>query len=193
LAFGSWLLVLSMNGCEIVVGVTGGIAAYKSAALVSQLVQSGAGVTVVMTSAAERFVGAATFAALTGRAVAREIFDEDQFPLGAHIMLAERAELLLVAPASADFLAKAAHGLADDLLSTLYLAFSGKKLLAPAMNTAMWEHPAVQRNLTQLRADGVQFVDPGSGWLSCRQVGAGRMAEPDVIVAAIRGLLEATE
>src|SRR5688572_2225753 len=156
-----------MNGREIVVGVTGGVAAYKTAALVSQLVQAGAGVTVVMTTAAERFVGAATFAALTGRQVARDVFDEVQFPLGAHISLAERAKLLVVAPASADFLAKAAHGLADDLLSTLYLAFSGRVLLAPAMNTAMWEHAAVQRNVTQLRADGVQFIDPGSGWLSC--------------------------
>src|SRR6266436_5051912 len=179
-----------MTGREIVVGVTGGIAAFKTAALVSQLVQGGAGVTVVMTAAAERFVGAATFAALTGRPVAREIFDEGQFPLGAHIELAERAELLIVAPASADFLAKAAHGLANDLLSTLYLAFAGRLLMAPAMNTAMWEKAAVQRNITQLRADGVEFVDPGSGWLSCRQVGAGRMAEPEAILAAIRGLLE---
>ena len=112
-----------MNGREIIVGVTGGIAAFKTAALVSQLVQGGAGVTVVMTAAAERFIGAATFAALTGRPVAREIFDETQFPLGRNIALAERGELLVVAPASADFLAKAAHGLADDLLSTLYLAF----------------------------------------------------------------------
>lgn len=180
-----------MNGREIVVGVTGGIAAFKTAALVSQLVQNGASVTVVMTAAAERFIGAATFAALTGRAVARQTFDEAQFPLGAHVTLAERAEVLVVAPASADFLAKAAHGLADDLLSTLYLAFRRTVLVAPAMNTAMWEKPAVQRNITQLRADGVQFVEPGSGWLSCRQVGAGRMAEPDAILAAIRDLLKA--
>jgi len=179
-----------MNGREILVGVTGGIAAYKTAALVSQLVQGGAGVTVVMTAAAERFVGPATFAALTGRAVAREVFDETHFPLGAHIELAERAELLVVAPASADFLAKAAHGLADDLLSTLYLAFSHLVLMAPAMNTAMWEKAAVQRNIAQLRSDGVRFVEPGSGWLSCRQVGTGRMAEPETILAAIRGLIE---
>lgn len=170
---------------EIVVGVSGGIAAYKTAALVSQLVQGGLGVTVVLTAAAERFVGAATFAALSGRPVAREIFDEAHYPLGAHITLAERAELLVVAPASADFLAKAALGLADDLLSTLYLAFSGRVLLAPAMNTAMWEKAAVQRNVAQLRSDGVEFVEPGSGWLSCRQVGAGRMAEPDVIARRI--------
>src|ERR1700741_4386316 len=100
-----------MNGHEIVVGVTGGVAAFKTAALVSQLVQGGAGVTVVMTAAAEKVIGEATFAALTGRQVPREIFDEAHYPLGAHIMLAEKAELLVVAPASADFLAKAAHGL----------------------------------------------------------------------------------
>lgn len=175
-----------MDGREIVVGVTGGIAAFKTAALVSQLVQSGAGVTVVTTVAAEQFVGPATFAALTGRPVARHVFEEQQHPLGAHIALAERAQLLLVAPASADFLAKAAHGLADDLLSTLYLAFTGRVVMAPAMNTAMWEKAAVQRNIAQLRADGVQFVDPESGWLSCRQVGAGRMAAPETILKAIR-------
>jgi phosphopantothenoylcysteine synthetase/decarboxylase len=179
-----------MNGREIIVGITGGIAAYKTAALVSQLVQGGVGVSVVMTAAAERFIGAATFAALTGRAVARDVFDESQFPLGAHITLAEKAELLVVAPASADFLAKAAHGIADDLLATMYLAFKGRVLMAPAMNTAMWEKAAVQRNISQLRADGVNFVEPTSGWLSCRQVGAGRMAEPDAILAAIRGLLD---
>src|SRR5262245_20836846 len=179
-----------MTGQEIVVGVTGGIAAFKTAALVSQLVQGGANVTVVMTAAAEKFVGPATFAALTGRPVAREMFDEVHYPLGAHIMLAEKARLLVIAPASADFLAKAAHGLADDLLSTLYLAFAGRVLMAPAMNTAMWEKAAVQRNIAQLRSDGVEFVEPGSGWLSCRQVGAGRMAEPETILAAIRGLLD---
>src|SRR6186997_282179 len=103
-----------MQGRELIVGVTGGIAAFKTAALVSQLVQGGAGVTVVMTAAAERFIGPATFAALTGRPVARSLFDEGQYPLGAHIEVAERGHLLVVAPASADFLAKAAHGLADD-------------------------------------------------------------------------------
>lgn len=179
-----------MHGREILVGITGGIAAYKTAALVSQLVQAGAGVSVVMTTAAERFIGVATFAALTGRPVAREIFDETHFPLGAHITLAERADLLVVAPASADFLAKAAQGAADDLLTTLYLAFTRPVLMAPAMNTAMWEKPAVQRNISQLRADGVQFIDPTSGWLSCRQTGKGRMAEPDTILASIRALLE---
>jgi phosphopantothenoylcysteine decarboxylase len=178
-----------MKGREIVVGVTGGIAAYKTAALVSQLVQAGAGVTVVMTAAAEQFIGPATFAALTGRPVARQVFDNAHFPLGAHIELAERSELLLVAPASADFLANAAQGHADDLLSTMYLAFSGRVLVAPAMNTAMWEQPAVQRNVAQLRADGVQMIDPESGWLSCRQVGAGRMAAPEKIFAIVQEVL----
>ena len=179
-----------MNGREIVVGVTGGIAAYKTAALVSKLVQSGAGVSVVMTAAAEEFIGAATFAALTGRPVARGLFDDPQHPLGAHIELADKKDLLVVAPASANFLAKAAHGFADDLLSTLYLAYSGPILLAPAMNSAMWEKAAVQRNVAQLRADGIHFVDPTSGWLSCRQVGAGRMAEPEVILSAIEKLVK---
>jgi phosphopantothenoylcysteine decarboxylase/phosphopantothenate--cysteine ligase len=145
---------------------------------------------VVLTEAAEAFVGPATFAALTGQPVARHLFDEAQFPLGAHIELAENAELLCVAPATANFLAKAAQGLADDLLSTLYLAFSGPVLLAPAMNQHMWNHASVQRNVQQLRSDGVHFVDPDEGWLSCRQEGKGRMADPDAIFAAIHRTLE---
>lgn len=178
-----------LAGSELVVGVTGGIAAFKTAALVSRLVQDGAKVSVVMTDAACRFVGPPTFEALTARPVYRGLFDNAEFPLGAHIGLAERAKLLVVAPATADFLAKAAHGAADDLLSTLYLAFSGTVLVAPAMNSAMWSKPAVQRNVQQLRADGVRFVDPGEGWLSCRQTGAGRMAEPDAIRSAIETAL----
>ncbi|HZZ73614.1 MAG TPA: flavoprotein [Pirellulales bacterium] len=175
---------------EVVVGVTGGIAAFKTAALVSQLVQSGAAVTVVLTAAAEAFVGAATFAALTGRPVAKGLFDETAFPLGAHIELARRAEVLCVAPATANFLAKAALGLADDLLSTLYLAARCPVLVAPAMNSQMWAQPAVQRNVSQLRADGVEFIDPEAGWLSCRDEGAGRMAAPEKILAAIQARLQ---
>ncbi|WP_425614793.1 flavoprotein [Anatilimnocola sp. NA78] len=174
---------------EIVVGITGGVAAYKSAMLVSRLVQAGIGVTVVTTPAAEQFIGSAALAALAGRPVARELFDP-AFPLGAHISLAERGELLIIAPASADFMAKAAHGLADDLLSTLYLAFTGPVLMAPAMNTAMWNHVAVQRNVQRLRDDGVQFIDPESGWLSCRQQGAGRMAAWEEIAAAVQTRLD---
>ena len=178
-----------MNGRELLVGVTGGIAAYKTAALVSQLVQAGAGVSVVMTAAATEFVGAATFEALTGRSVSRSVFDEAGHPLGAHIDLAERGELLCIAPATANFLAKAAGGLADDLLTTLVLAFSGTIVVAPAMNCEMWEKAAVQRNIEQLKRDGFVIVGPEEGWLSCRKQGAGRMAPPEKIAAAIDALL----
>jgi phosphopantothenoylcysteine decarboxylase/phosphopantothenate--cysteine ligase len=181
-----------MSVREIVIGVTGGIAAFKTAQLASQLVQDGYGVTVAMTASAERFVGAATFAALTRRPVASSTFQPDLFPLGAHIELARRAELLLVAPATANFLAKAAIGLADDLLSTLYLAFAGPVLVAPAMNVEMWEKAAVQRNVAQLRADGVHFVDPAEGWLACGTRGVGRMAAVEAIAAAVRELAPLT-
>ncbi len=177
-----------MEGREILVGVSGGVAAYKTAALVSQLVQQQAHVTVVLTRSAERFVGRATFAALTGREVVADGFDP-AFPLGAHITLAEKADLLCVAPASANVLGKLAHGIADDLLSTLYLSFSGTVLLAPAMNCDMWEKPSVQRNVSTLKGDGIQFVGPDEGWLSCRRKGFGRMSEPAAIFEAIRRLL----
>jgi phosphopantothenoylcysteine decarboxylase len=173
---------------ELIIGVTGGIAAYKTAALVSALVQSGHGVSVVMTRSARKFVGPATFRALTGRHVTTELFDRS-FPLGAHIELAERAELFCIAPASADFMAKAACGMADDLLSTLMLSYSGPTLIAPAMNAEMWEKPSVQRNVETLRADGFTFVGPGEGWQSCRRSGVGRMAEPSEIQSAIERLL----
>jgi phosphopantothenoylcysteine decarboxylase/phosphopantothenate--cysteine ligase len=173
---------------EIILAVTGGIAAYKSATIASKLVQSGVSVTAVLTKSATAFVGEATFAALTGRPVATQTFDP-AFPLGAHIELARRAQLLVVAPATADFLGKAAHALADDLLSTLYLCFTGPVLVAPAMNSEMWSKPAVQRNVAQLRADGVHFVAPEEGWLSCRQSGPGRMADPEEILTAINSLL----
>jgi phosphopantothenoylcysteine decarboxylase/phosphopantothenate--cysteine ligase len=181
-----------MPGREIIIGVTGGIAAYKTAALVSQLVQGGAGVSVVMTPAAREFVGAATFAALTGRPVPDHVFGESAHPLGAHIDLAVRGEVFCVAPATANFLAKLAHGTADDLLSTLALAFPGPILVAPAMNVEMWEKPATQRNIAQLRADGIHIVDPEEGWLSCRTRGVGRMAAPEKILAAIQSLLAQT-
>lgn len=178
-----------MKGREIVVGVCGGVAAYKTAALVSQLVQQGAGVSVVLTGAAQRFVGTATFQALTGRPVACELFDPRQFHLGAHIELAEQAELVCVAPATANLLAKAACGLADDLLSTLLLAFDGPILLAPAMNGQMWEKPSVVRNVRTLREDGYHLLDPEAGWLSCRKPGVGRMVPPETIAEAIARLL----
>ncbi|MEZ6103984.1 MAG: flavoprotein [Pirellulaceae bacterium] len=174
-----------MRGRRIVVGVTGGIAAYKSAVLVSHLVQQGAEVSVVMTESSLQFIGTATFVALTGRPVHVDMFDQGVHRLGPHIELAEWTELLCVAPATANFLAKSATGVADDLLSTLYLAVRRPVVVAPAMNTAMWSHAAVQRNVQQLRTDGVVIVDPDAGWLSCRQQGAGRMAAPEHIADVI--------
>ncbi len=180
---------MSIKNREIVLGVTGGIAAYKAAALTSLLVQEGAGVTAVLTRNARRFVGEATFAALTGRPVATRSFDPRAYPLGAHIELAERADLVVVAPASADFLAKLAAGAADDLLTTLVLCAACPIVVAPAMNAAMWDKPAVQRNVDRVAADGARVVPPGSGWLSCRAQGTGRMAEPAEIAAVIESLL----
>jgi len=174
---------------EIIIGVSGGVAAYKAAMLTSLLVQRGVGVTAVLTRNARRFVGVATFAALTGRPVATRSFEPSAHPLGAHIDLAARADLVVVAPASADLLAKAAAGIADDLLATLLLCADCPVAMAPAMNTAMWAKPAVQRNVRRIEDDGVTIIPPGSGWLSCRQQGAGRMAEPEAILAVIEGIL----
>ncbi|MCC7086017.1 MAG: phosphopantothenoylcysteine decarboxylase [Pirellulales bacterium] len=182
-----------MQGRKLLIGVTGGVAAYKTAALVSKLVQNGADVTVVLTDSARQFIGASTFEALTGRPVPRNMFCEGDFPLGAHIELARRAEVLCIAPATANFLAKAAVGLADDLLSTLYLAFDGPVVMAPAMNSQMWAKSPVGRSLAQLLADGVKIVDPEDGWLSCRDHGKGRMADPEKIRAAIDAALKQTQ
>ncbi|MEO1496265.1 MAG: flavoprotein [Planctomycetota bacterium] len=174
---------------SILVGVSGGVAAYKAAYLVSRLAQADHEVRVVMTNAAKSFVGEATFSALSGHPVMSDSFDLSEHPLGPHIELAREANLLCVAPATADLLGKAAHGLADDLLSTLLLSFTGRVLMAPAMNAEMWAKPAVERNVAQLRADGVYFAEPGEGWLSCRVKGAGRMAEPEAIAEQIDKLL----
>lgn len=176
-----------MKGRQLVVGVTGGIAAYKTAALVSRLVQAGAGVSVVMTRSATRLVGPKTFEALTGRPVGTDLWNLGAHP---HIELAEAAELVCVAPATANLLAKAAHGLGDDLLSTLLLAFAGPTVLAPAMNHRMWANPAVQRNVATLRADGFVLIDPEEGYLSCGTCGPGRMASPETIFQVIADTLK---
>jgi phosphopantothenoylcysteine decarboxylase len=177
-----------MKDRELLIGLSGGIAAYKTAALVSRLVQAGAGVSVVMTRSAAKLVGPATFEALTGRPVGMRLFGRGGHP---HIELARSAELVCVAPATANVLAKAALGLADDLLSTTLLSFEGPIVMAPAMNRAMWEKPPVQRNVAQLRADGVVLVDPEEGYLSCGQYGAGRMASPERLFEVIAELLSA--
>ena len=174
---------------KVLIGITGGVAAYKTAYLTSRLAQDGYEVQVIMTRAAGKFIGAATFAALSGRGVAVDVFDE-RFPLGAHIELARSYDVLCVAPATADFLGKAANGLADDLLSTTYLCFTGPVLMAPTMNVEMFNHPAVQANIETLRNYGVRIIEPGDGWLSCRVKGKGRMAEPDEIKLVILDALK---
>jgi phosphopantothenoylcysteine decarboxylase/phosphopantothenate--cysteine ligase len=174
---------------EILVGVTGGIAAYKTADLVSQLVRAGAGVSVAMTEHATRFVGPWTFQSLTGRPVHVDLFAPPETYSAEHIALAERAEAAVVAPATANCLAKLAHGLADDLLSTVLLAVEVPLLLAPAMNSRMWRHPAVQANVRTLRARGVRLVGPEEGRLACGTVGPGRMAEPGTILDALVAVL----
>ncbi len=168
-----------------VVGVTGGIAAYKTAELVRLLVKDGAVVDVVMTEAAQHFVGATTFQALSGRAVLTDLWATGADNAMGHIGVSRGAAAIVVAPASADFLAKIAHGHADDLLSTLCLARDCPLMVAPAMNVEMWRNPATQRNVAQLRADGVAILGPASGELACNETGDGRMLEPEEILAAI--------
>jgi len=179
------------QGKRIVLGVTGGVAAYKAAELVRLLVKAGAEVDVALTAAGEQFVGAATFQALTGRRVWNALWDERMANGMAHIDLTRGATALLVAPATADFLAKLAHGLADDLLSTLCLARDCPLLAAPAMNRQMWEHPATQRNVAQLRADGVSILGPAHGEQACGEVGDGRMLEAAELFDDLHAFLQA--
>jgi phosphopantothenoylcysteine decarboxylase/phosphopantothenate--cysteine ligase len=173
-----------LAGYELLVCVTGGIAAYKTAQLVSALVQRGCGVTVAMTESAQRFVGPTTFRALTGHIVATSLWDaasDDQ----QHLNLSERSDLILVAPATANIIGKLAGGIADDLVSTLLLGADCPVVLAPAMNTRMWQHPAVQANVARLREFGCEIAGPGAGWLACRTEGEGRMLEPDELVEIV--------
>ena len=163
---------------RIVLGITGGIAAYKSAELVRLLVQDGISVQVVMTEAATRFVAPATFQALSGRAVYVDLWDPRVDNGMAHIDLSRAAQAILIAPASADFIARLVHGFADDLLSTLCLARECPLLVAPAMNRQMWDNAATQRNVAQLAGDGVAILGPGVGDQACGEVGSGRMLEP---------------
>jgi phosphopantothenoylcysteine decarboxylase/phosphopantothenate--cysteine ligase len=175
---------------RVILGVGGGIAAYKSAELARALMQRDIRVQVVMTRGAQEFVRPLTFAALTGHKVITDIFSsesaEDTLSSAIeHIAVAQENDLLVVAPATADLLAKFAHGLADDFLSTLYLAFTGPVVLAPSMNTNMLLHAATQANLETLRKRGHRFVEPDSGYLACGMVGPGRLAEPDLIAEAV--------
>lgn len=179
----------SLRGRTIVVGVTGGIAAYKAAALVSRLTQRGADVRVIMTESAAKFVAPLTFQTLSRNPVYTDTFDERDPAVVSHIDLADHADLFIVAPATANIIAKMAHGLADDMLSTTLLATTAPILVAPAMNVHMYAHPAVQANLRLLAERGVRFVEPGTGQLACGYVGKGRLAEPETIADAAEALL----
>jgi phosphopantothenoylcysteine decarboxylase / phosphopantothenate---cysteine ligase len=177
----------ALAGRRILLGVTGGIAAYKSALLARLLVGAGADVQVVMTPAASRFVGPDTFAALTRRPVHSDLFERTEAVL--HVRLAHEAELAVVAPATANVLAKLALGLADDLLTSVLLEATCPLLVAPAMHTGMWENPATQRNMTTLAQRGVAIVGPATGPLAAGDEGVGRMAEPEEIARAVAGIL----
>jgi len=170
---------------RIVLGVTGGIAAYKSAELLRLLVKAGIAVDVVMTDAATKFVTPMTFQALSGRAVLTDLWESGAANAMGHIAVSRGADAILVAPASADFLAKLAQGRADDLLSTLCLARECPLLVAPAMNRQMWANKATQRNVMQLAQDGVAILGPDNGELACKENGDGRMLEPEALFAAL--------
>lgn len=173
------------HGKRIVLGVTGGVAAYKAAELARLFVKAGAAVDVVLTESATHFVGTATWQALSNRPVWTTLWDERMNNAMAHIDLTRGADALIVAPATADFIAKLVHGLADDLLSTLCLARDCPLWVAPAMNRQMWEHPATRRNIAQLRQDGAAVLGPASGEQACGEVGEGRMLEAQEIFDAI--------
>ncbi len=179
---------------RVALGVSGGVAAYKAAELVRRLQQEKLAVQVIMTRAAQEFVTPLTFAALTGEKVITGLFNENQGDANLesaieHIAIAQRIDLLVIAPATADILAKLANGIADDFLTTLYLAAKAPVIVAPAMNVNMWEHAATQQNLQTLRARGVRVVQPDEGYLACGMVGAGRLAATESIANAVCDVL----
>jgi phosphopantothenoylcysteine decarboxylase / phosphopantothenate---cysteine ligase len=174
---------------RLLLGVTGGVAAYKVAELARLLQRNNVEVRVAMTDAATKFVTPATFQALTGKPVATDLWDSSVPNNMAHIELSRGVDAIVVAPASADFIAKLAHGMADDLLSTVCVARNCPLLVAPAMNVEMWENPATQRNVAQLRADGITLLGPASGDQACGEVGMGRMSEPEELLQGILAFL----
>ena len=181
---------MTLKGKRILLGLTGGIAAYKAAELARLLGKAGCDVRVAMTEAATRFVTPVTMQALTGQTVWTDLWDARVADNMSHIELSRDRDLILVAPASADFLAKVAYGLAGDLLSTLVLARRCGLMVAPAMNVEMWDNPATQRNLRTLRADGVAFAGPAAGDQACGETGMGRMLEPAGIVAEVEAYFQ---
>ena len=180
---------MSLHHTKILLGVTGGIAAYKAAELCRLLIKAGADVRVAMTDAAQQFVTPLTFQALSGKPVLTSLWGSIAEHGMDHIAASREVDMILVAPATADFLAKLVHGRADDVLSSLCLARQTRLVVAPAMNQAMWAAPATQRNLAQLRADGVEILGPAPGEQACGETGLGRMLEPTEIVNALSGLL----
>src|SRR5438067_562189 len=178
-----------LKGREIIVAVCGGIAAYKVADVVSKLVQQGAGVTVCMTQEAQKFITPLTFEALSGRPVRTGTFTLVESSDPQHISLTERADLMLVAPATNNIIAKVAHGLTDDLVSLMICAAACPVVFAPAMNNRMWAHPIAQENVAKLARLGYRFIGPDAGWLACRNVGAGRLGEPQRIVEEVTKML----
>jgi phosphopantothenoylcysteine decarboxylase/phosphopantothenate--cysteine ligase len=180
------------SGRRIIVGVTGGIAAYKTCTLVSRLAQAGAEVAVLMTPAAAKFVGPITFQALSGRPVYTSPWEHVESSDPQHISLARSADLAIVAPCTMDCLARLVHGHADDVVTLVLSAVDRSRtpvLLAPSMNGAMWGQPATQRNLAMARSDGYTIIEPGEGWQACRTVGTGRMAEPEDLLTAVTSRL----
>ena len=176
----------------IIVGVTGGIAAYKTCALVSRLAQAGAEVTVLMTESATRFVGPLTFEALSGAHVYTSPWEHVESHDPQHVALARRARAVVVAPCSMNCLAKLAHGMADDVVTLALSAVDRSAtpvLLAPAMNAAMWAQQATQRNIETLQGDGYRIIGPDDGWQACRTVGPGRMSEPDAIFDSLLAMI----
>ena len=183
----------SSVGKNVALGVCGGIAAYKAVEVLRGLQKAGCTIRVAMTKRACEFVQPLTFRALSGHHVIVDDYAPDNPDPIAHITFSQTVDLLIVAPATANIIAKFANGVADDFLSSTYLACTAPILIAPAMNTTMWEHPATQRNLERLRADGVHFVEPDAGEMACGTIGPGRLSEPDRIVAAALAILGASK
>ncbi|MBE3570722.1 MAG: bifunctional phosphopantothenoylcysteine decarboxylase/phosphopantothenate--cysteine ligase CoaBC, partial [Bacillales bacterium] len=179
-----------LKGKNILLCVTGGIAVYKAAVLTSKLTQAGASVKVIMSNGAQKFVTPLTFQALSRNNVYTDTFDEKHPKSIAHIDLADWADLIIVAPATANIIGKLANGIADDMISTTLLAATAPVWIAPAMNVHMYEHPAVKRNVERLQSYGYQFVEPNEGYLACGYVGKGRMEEPENIVKLISSYWE---
>lgn len=184
---------MRMQNKRLILGVTGGVAAYKAAELARLLTQAGVHVQTVMTQSACQFIGAATFQSLTGNQVYTDLWQTNAAQNMAHINLSRQADMLVIAPASADFIAKIANGLADDLLSTLCLARDCPLMIAPAMNRQMWENPATQRNIARVKQDGIKAVGPVSGVQACGEIGMGRMLEASELFEIIQTELFSTE